>query len=88
MPCKFRIRPNQNIAETYEIALSEIKRLGAKYDGDQTGGKFDLEIVGMRFKGKIQVQGNIILIEIVDKPLLNPCALIESSTKQYVANLK
>lgn len=88
MPCKFRIKPNHNIEDTYAIALQEIIRLGAKYDGDQTGGKFDLTIIGMRFKGIITVQGNMILVEIVDKPLLMPCALIESSTKQYVANLK
>ncbi len=88
MACKFRIKPNQNIEETYQIALREIQRLGAKYVGDDTGGKFDLEIIGMRFKGIVKVLGKIIIVEILDKPLLIPCALIESSTKQYVANLK
>ncbi len=73
--------------ETYAIALQEIIKLGAKYDGDHTGGKFDLTIVGMRFKGFIEVRGSMIVVEILDKPMLIPCALIESSTKQYVANL-
>ena len=88
MPCKFRIKPIHNIDETYQIALSEIQRLGAKYVGDSTGGKFDLKIIGMRFKGSIQVEGNIIIVEIIDKPLLIPCSFIENSTKQYVANLR
>lgn len=87
MPCKFRIKPKQNIEETYQIALQEIKSFGVKYIGDHTGGKFDLEILGLRFKGIIQIEGNIILVEIIDKPLLIPCSIIESSTKDYVANL-
>lgn len=87
MPCKFRIRPTQDIDATYQIALREIKRFGAKYDGDETGGRFDLKILGLRFRGIARVEGDIIVVEITDKPILIPCSIIESSTKQYVADL-
>lgn len=87
MPCKFRIRPKQEIGDTYHVALREIKRFGAKYDGDETGGRFDLKILGLRFKGIARVEGNVIAVEIKEKPLLIPCSLIETSTKEYVANL-
>jgi len=88
MPCNFKIKPKQDMAQTYQIALREIKRLNVQYIGDDEGGKFKLELLGMGFKGKIEVQGNYILVEIIDKPLLIPCSLIESSIKDYVANLK
>ena len=50
MACKFKIRTTQDLDATYQIALKEIKRFGAKYDGDDTGGRFDLKILGLRFK--------------------------------------
>ncbi len=88
MSFKFRIKPKHDIETTYQTALREIKRLGAKYKGDATGGEFKIEILGMRFKGNISVKDEIILVEITDKPLLVPSSLIEKSVKRYVADLK
>ena len=87
MSCKFTIKPKIDIKATYQIALKEIKRLGAKYEGDSTGGKFKIEIFGMRFKGLIGVEGDIIMVEITDKPLLMPASLIKTSVKRYVKDL-
>jgi hypothetical protein len=84
MSCNFRIAPKQDINTVYQIALQEIERLGAKFKGDERGGSFELEILGMRFKGIIQVESNIIVVNLTDKPLLVPCSLIESSVKSYV----
>ncbi len=36
MPCKFRIKPNHNMEETYDNALQEIIRKWAIYDGDSS----------------------------------------------------
>jgi len=88
MNCKFRLKPKQDLQETYWLALREIERFGARYNGDATGGSFELEILGMRFKGTIQVESNIIVVNLTDKPLLVPCSLIESSVKGYVDTLQ
>ena len=88
MSCKFSIKTKQDIAETYQIALREIKRFGATYIGDANGGHFEIEILGMLFKGNIRVEGNTIVVKLTDKPLLVPCSLIESSVKGYVDNLQ
>ena len=76
------------MAETYQIALREIDRFGATYNGDANGGSFKLEIFGMRFKGHIQVEGKSIVVKLTDKPLLVPCSVIKSSVKAYVDNLQ
>lgn len=88
MSCKFSIKTKQDIAETYQIAVREIERFGATYNGDANGGSFKLEVVGMVFKGHIQVEGNTIDVTLTGKPLLVPCSVIESSVKTYVDNLK
>lgn len=88
MSCKFSLKPKQDLEATYRIALREIERFGARYNGDATGGSFELEILGMRFKGLIQVESNIIVVNLTDKPLLVPCSLIESSVKGYVDTLQ
>ncbi|MGF7080355.1 hypothetical protein [Mucilaginibacter sp. UYCu711] len=88
MSCKFSIKTKQDIAETYQIALREIERFGASYNGDANGGNFELEVLGMRFKGTIQVKSNIIVVNLTDKPMLVPCSLIESSVKSYVDTLQ
>jgi hypothetical protein len=88
MSCKFSIKTKQDIAETYQIALREIERFGATYNGDTNGGSFKLEVLGMQFKGHIQVEGNTLIVKLTDKPLLVPCSVIESSVKAYVDNLK
>jgi hypothetical protein len=43
MRCNFRIAPKRYIHTVYHIALREIERFGAKYNGDETGGDFELE---------------------------------------------
>ena len=88
MSCNFSLKQKQDIAETYQIALREIERFGATYNGDANGGSFKLEVLGMRFKGNIQVEGNSIVVKLTDKPLLVPCSVIESSVKAYVDNLQ
>lgn len=87
MRCNFLIRPKQDIAEIYEIALKEIKRFNAKYDGDVMGGQFEVEILRLKFKGKVTVEGKVLHVAISDKPLLISCSLIETGVKQYVRNL-
>ena len=88
MRCNFKIAPKQDINTVYQIALQEIERFWAKYKGDERGGSFELEVLGMRFKGNIQVESNIIVVNLTDKPLLVPCSLIESSVKGYVDTLQ
>jgi len=88
MACNFSIISKQNIDQTYQIALREIKQFGTKYEGDATGGRFGVDILGMTFKGIVKVEGAVILVEITDKPLLIPCSFIESSLKNYMANLQ
>ena len=88
MACNFKIISKQNIDETYQIALREIEHFGVKYDGDATGGRFGVNILGMTFKEIVKVEGTVILVEITDKPLLVPCSFIESSVKNYMTNLK
>ena len=88
MACTLRIKLKHPIDEVYQIALREIERFGATYKGDMNGGSFKLEVLGMQFKGDIQVEGNSIVVNLTDKPLLVPCSVIESSVKAYVENLQ
>lgn len=88
MSCKFSLKPKQDLEATYQIALREIERFGAQYNGDANGGSFELEVLGMHFKGSIQVESDIIVVNLTDKPLLVPCSLIESSVKDYVDTLQ
>ncbi len=87
MSCNFKIDPKRDIDTVYQIALQEIERFGAKYNGDEKGGDFVLYLLGMRFKGRIRIEGNIILVELIDKPLLVPCTVIRSAVEKYVATL-
>lgn len=87
MSCNFRIAPNQDINTVYKILIHEIIRFGAKYNGDETGGDFTLDVLGMRFKGSVQVESDIIFVNLTDKPLLVPCSFIESNVKKYVNSL-
>lgn len=84
MSCIFKIRLKQPAAELYQIALQQIEGFGARYSGDETGGDFILDFMGMRFKGSVQVSGGYIVVCVTDKPLLIPCSVIESSIKSYV----
>jgi hypothetical protein len=87
MSCNFKIALKRDVNTVYQIAIQEIERFGAKYEGDETGGDFVLNVLGMRFKGFIEVESNIIVVNVTDKPLLVPCSFIESNVKKYVASL-
>ncbi|TDG34827.1 hypothetical protein EZJ43_16610 [Pedobacter changchengzhani] len=88
MACSFKIKPKYDIEQIYQIALREIKRFKVDYKGDDKGGNFKLKLFEMVFKGKIGIEGNYIVVQIIEKPFLIPCSLIETSIKKYVADLK
>ena len=55
--------------------------------GDERGGDFVVYVLGMSFKGRIWIEGDIILVELTNKPLLVPCTVIRSAVEKRVATL-
>ena len=79
--CKFTIPFAGKSRDVLLKAKSAIQSQGGTFEGDESGGSFDLSVFGNTIKGSYFVMGQDLNIVIDSKPFIVPCSTIESFLK-------
>ena len=76
--CNFMVNFKGSAEEIYLKTKSTIESQGGSFDGDVTGGKFNISILSNSITGSYSVMGNELHVEIDSKPMFLPCNAIQN----------
>jgi hypothetical protein len=83
--CKFLIPFSGSANDIFSKVKTAVHGQGGQFNGDDTGGNFDVSVFGNSIKGSYTVLGQELDIVIDSKPFLIPCSTIESFLKNKFA---
>jgi len=86
MACEFSIPFSGTPTNVLSKAQSAIQGQGGSFTGDDTGGAFDVTVIGNTIKGTYSVSGQNLLIRILSKPFFLPCNTIEGYLKNQLSS--
>jgi len=81
--CEFSISFSGTAEEVYSRAKAAVEKQGGRFEGDSSGGRFSIQVFG-NISGSYTVSGNQLEIIIDEKPMMIPCAAIESVLKSQI----
>jgi len=82
--CNFTIPFSSSAEAILSRAKAAIEKQGGSFSGDTGGGSFSINVFG-NISGSYTVSGNELNIAIEDKPIMIPCAAIESALKNQIS---
>ncbi|MCP9750603.1 hypothetical protein [Ferruginibacter sp. HRS2-29] len=82
--CNFNIPFSGSPEEIFQKAKKSVESQGGTFNGDTSGGSFELSIFGNAIIGGYTVSGNELNVVIEEKPFLVPCSAIESFLKKQL----
>jgi len=83
--CNFSItypKPKDQLVAQLKSAI--LSQSNAHFEGDNTTGAFAFTTMGFDIAGNYGINGDIIEVNITDKPFLVPCSKIESEIKKFL----
>ena len=86
MACAFSIPFSGNPEGILQKAQSAVQGQGGTFTGNNTGGAFDVSVMGNTIKGNYTVSGQNLEITILSKPFFLPCSTIEGFLKNQLTN--
>ncbi len=81
MACDFSIPFSGDADAVLAKAKKTVQSQGGEFDGDTSGGNFNVSVFGNKIVGAYTVSGQTMQINITDKPFMIPCSAIESFLK-------
>ena len=82
--CNFTIPISGEPEQILNRAKAAIEKQGGTFSGDANGGMFSINVFG-NISGSFSVSGNQLNVVIEEKPIMIPCAAIESALKNQMA---
>jgi len=79
--CNFTVPFTKDTTEILDKAKKTVESQGGSFTGDTSSGNFSVSVFGNTIVGTYVVVGQSLNIDIVDKPFLVPCSMIESFLK-------
>lgn len=76
--CNFTIAFSKPVADILQKAKETVESQSGTFAGTETEGRFDVSVFGNTVVGTYVVNGNELNIDIIEKPFLVPCNMIES----------
>lgn len=86
--CKFSLLLNEPAENVIEKAQKMVVSNGGQFNGDSSGGDFELSIFGSKIAGTYLISSGYMNIEITSKPFLIPCASLEGFLQMQLAGNK
>ena len=77
MSCNFKIPFTSPLNELVEKARSVVESQNGNFNGNEQEGSFDVTLMGNYVSGSYRVIGNELHVDIIDKPMFVPCAMIQ-----------
>jgi hypothetical protein len=78
MSCNFSITFTKPVEEILAKAKETVESQQGNFAGDASKGNFDVTVFGNTVVGNYVVEGQVLNIDITDKPFMVPCSMIES----------
>ncbi len=78
MSCKFSVNFSEPAESAVLKAKNAVESQSGIFNGDVNRGDFEVTVFGNNIKGNYTVSGQILNIEITDKPFFVPCNMIET----------
>lgn len=85
MSCKFEIPFNEPVEKAIGKARQAVESQNGTFNGDETSGDFELNVFGNNIKGNYSITGQILNLEITDKPFFVPCNMIENFLQKQIS---
>ncbi len=76
--CNFTIAFTKPVAEILEKAKQTVESQSGTFNGDEKEGRFDITVFGNTVVGTYTIDCNNLNIDIIEKPFMVPCSMIES----------
>lgn len=77
MACKFSVNFSEPVDSALLKAKNAIESQSGNFNGDENNGQFEVTVFGNHIKGNYTVEGQVLHINITDKPFFVPCNMIE-----------
>lgn len=87
MSCKFNIPFSEPAESAILKAKSAIDSQNGTFSGDINSGEFEVTVFGNDIKGRYTVTGQILNLEITDKPFFVPCSMIETFLAKQITTV-
>ena len=84
MACNFSIPFTGSAEQVLNKARSAVQGQGGLFEGDLSGGNFNVSVMGNTIRGSYSVIGQQMNIIISDKPFFVPCGTIEGFLKNQL----
>ena len=78
MSCKFSVNFSEPAESAVLKAKNAVESQSGTFNGDVNSGEFEVTVFGNNIKGNYTVSGQVLNIEITDKPFFVPCNMIET----------
>ncbi len=79
--CSFSIPFTKDATEILDKAKKTVESQDGVFTGDIKSGNFNVTVFGNTITGTYEVDGQNLNMNIIDKPFMVPCAMIESYLK-------
>jgi hypothetical protein len=76
--CNFSVNFTKPVGEILEKAKQTVESQQGTFTGDDKEGRFDVSVFGNTIVGTYIVVAQVLNIDIIDKPFMVPCSMIES----------
>ena len=81
--CNFSIDFTGSAHDVFSRAKAAVEKQGGSFNGDSSSGNFSINVFGA-ISGTYTVSGQQLQISIEEKPIMIPCAAIESALKGQI----
>lgn len=78
MSCKFSLTFSEPVESAVTKARNAVESQSGIFNGNEQSGQFEVTVFGNNIKGNYTVEGQLLSIEVTDKPFFVPCNMIES----------
>lgn len=76
--CNFNVSFKGSAEEIFNKTKSAVESQGGNFEGDLSGGKFNVSVLSNTISGSYVVMGNELQVTITSKPVFLPCNAIQS----------
>lgn len=83
--CNFNLPFSEPVSIAVEKARAAVESQNGIFNGNDLSGDFELTVFGNTIKGNYTVSGQVLNLEITDKPFFVPCSTIESFLSKQIS---
>lgn len=85
MSCNIQLPFSEAAESAVQKARAAVEGQNGTFNGNNESGDFELNVFGNHIKGNYTISGQILNLQITNKPFFVPCSTIESFLKKQIS---